>query len=230
MFLHKKTFLKYKNICTFMSFNTNVLNKSIWKIRNYIRYIFFFLVKKSFFLKLLFLYKLFFFIIIIKKSLQIEIKNIYFYLFNNILNNNFLFLKNYYLKYYLLSNSLNNNALIFINILNIYNSLKIKTNIIFYYNYFYFLYKTFLFIIYIWLYSLKYFNFYKLNVGTIPISDKKFTVLRSPHKDKKAREKFKIHKIKKTMSFPSFISNDVFFSNILNETISIQYQINVKKN
>lgn len=86
-----------------------------------------------------------------KKSLkiEIEIENIYLYLFSNILNNNFLFLKNYYLKYYLLSNSLNNKALVFINILNIYNSLKIKTNIIFYSNYFYFLYKTFLFISYI---------------------------------------------------------------------------------
>lgn len=217
-----------------MSFNTNVLNRSIWNIRNYIRYIFFFLLKKACFFRLLVLYKLFFLVLNIKKLLEHKLKNINISLFSSLLLFNKLLLKKYYFSNYLISNniflitkkSLINNVL---NYSNIKTNSSGLTNLLFYYNYLYFLFKTYVFIVFLWLYCIKFFNFFNLNISSIPMKKKIFTVLRSPHKDKKAREKFKINKIKKTLILPSFIGNNLFFIYFMNESISIQNEVSINK-
>lgn len=66
------------------------------------------------------------------------------------------------------------------------------------------------------------FNFFNLNISNIPSKQKMFTVLRSPHKDKKSREQFKINKIKKNFLYPSFLNNNLLFFNFVNETILIK--------
>jgi hypothetical protein len=235
MLINKNSFLNYSNLCQIMSFNSNVLNRSIWNIRNYIRYIFFFLLKKAFFFRLLVLYKFFFLILNIKKLLEVKLHNINISLFMNLLLFNKLLLKKYYFSNYLISS----NIFLIIGksslITNVLNNNNINTysnkltSLLFYYNYLYFLFKTYVFIVFLWLYSIKFFNFFNLNISSIPIKKKIFTVLRSPHKDKKAREKFKINKIKKTLLLPSFLGNNLFFIYFLNESISIQNEVSINK-
>ena len=159
--------------------------------------------------------------------MKIKINRFYYLLFYKLINFNNIIIKNIYYNNYIFNNLNLYSFKNYIN-LNLYNLNSI--NILYYYNYFFYLYKTFIFINYIWLYSIKFLNFYNLNISSLPTKKKIFTVLRSPHKDKKAREKFKINKIKKIISFPSFIGNNLFFIDILNEAVSIKYKVTISKN
>jgi len=201
MLKFKKAFLKYNHLCTLLSFNHSSLNSSIWKIRNYLRYIFFFLFKKICFLRLYILYK---FTIHFRKLIKLNNFSTFNFSYLEILNSKLFIkyctiIKKYYLKHYtffLLNKSIN--VFYLNNSYNLYTLIPYSTT--FYikrlnaYKYFYSLYKSFSFIIFIWLYILKYLVFYKLKVISIPIKEKVYNVLRSPYKYGSSREKFKLKK------------------------------------
>lgn len=237
MFKYKDTFLKYNHLCTIMSFNVSSINSSVWKVRNYIRYILFFIFKKICFLKLFILYKFFFIFLKVRMLLKLDSSFNHDYYYIDIIVNNFFskyssYIKEYYFSQYLIEKKYLNRKTLYLNYkYHLYTSI----NIIFYskllsnYNFFYFLYKVLIFVFFIWLYILKYLNFYKLKTFSIPIKGKVYNVLRSPHADSKSREKFKLKKIKKIISFPSFIGHNMFFFSFLNDSISVKHNISIKK-
>lgn len=238
----RNTYSKYKHVIRLNSFCFNSINKYIWNIRNNMRYVFFFIYKKNIILRLLFQYK------IIMNIWRMNDNMILYYNYQSYLFNLFRWLKininNYYKKNILCLNSRNiihilKNLELNINLFRIYNNdsdkimnMNINSNLIFKdMNNFVFLYKEYTFILYIWLYSLKLLHFYKLNISSIPSKKSLYTVLRSPHKDKKSREQFKISKIKKSFFYPSFLNcyNNLLFKNFVNETILIKHIITLNK-
>lgn len=54
-------------------------------------------------------------------------------------------------------------------------------------------------------------------------------VLRSPHKDKRSREKFKLTKMSKNFCIPSFLYEKHFLYTFSNDSCLIKCLINVKK-
>jgi len=233
--------IQYKNIIKLNSFCSNSINKYVWNIRNNMRYVFFFLYKKNIILKLLYQYK------ILMTILRMN-NNIISYDYQYNLFNIFSLLKMIISEFYrknILSLSITNNMTLLINYkLNIRlskihnlesNKIIILNNI---YDFvfkdlrkFTFLYKEYVFILYIWLYSIKLLHFYKLNISSVPNKKSLYTVLRSPHKDKKSREQFKISKIKKTFFYPSFLNcnKNLLFKNFVNETILIKHIVTINK-
>lgn len=222
---------KYKNIIKIYSFESNSINKYVWNIRNNIRYVFFFMLKKTIILKILFLFKL---IINLWKNRFLNWKNTLKYYVKKCKIIYFLNIKNYYIKQLLCFNVSNF-------LITKYNSkyleFKFYLNNLLFIDYYYLidikkiynLYIKYIFIIYIWLYSIKLLNFYLINISSIPSKKSLYTVLRSPHKDKKSREQFKIRKLKKNFYYPSFLSNNILFSNYVNETILIKNIETIKK-
>lgn len=75
-----------------------------------------------------------------------------------------------------------------------------------------------------WLYSIKITRFYSFRSNSLPYKEKKFVILKSPHTNKKAREKFHIKKIKKNLIYPSILNtkSNFLFSNFINEHILIK--------
>lgn len=235
--------IHYKNLIKLNSFCLNSINKYVWNIRNNMRYVFFFIYKKNIILKLLYQYK------IIMNILRIDnnwiLYNYQYYLFHlfSLLKINII---DFYKKNILcLCLGSTNNIYLFtyykanINLYQIYNVefnkiIKINNNAYFLFkdlNNFILLYRDYVFILYLWLYSIKLLNFYKLNISSIPSKKSLYTVLRSPHKDKKSREQFKISKIKKSFFYPSFLNcnNNLLFKNFVNETILIKHIITINK-
>ncbi len=244
LFYSNKITSNYKNVIKLNSFCLNSINKYIWNIRNNIRYVFFFILKKNIILKLLFLFKIIMNLLTNYYNL-IKVKE---YSFNIYLINICILLKihisNYYKKNILLTDNMNVNLFLTNSNINIYllNRYIYYSNQIIYTNMnlslffketnkFCFLYKEYSFIIYIWLYSIKLLHFYKINISSIPSKKSLYTVLRSPHKDKKAREQFKISKLKKSFFYPSFLNsnNNLLFQNFVNETILIKHIITISK-
>lgn len=221
MLLNKKIIFKYKSLLKVLSFNISAINKSIWNIRNILRFIFFYIFKKSFFYHFIFYYKFLFLLGTIKKNIVSFPINLYILFSNYFLQKYLLLIKNSYITN---NNNILNNRFLFFD----YKCKKWNNQIVKYYN-FYFFYKNYMFFLYIWLYSLKCFYFYSLNCSHLPIKKHFFVILRSPHKDKKSREKFKIKKLKKNLLIPSFLVNPFFFSTLINESILTKWNIHVKK-
>lgn len=155
----------------------------------------------------------------------------FFLYINNITNLYFLNFNKYYNNLFLCN-------IFFINKKNIllYNNLIINNkyfynnkNIVLYYNTFFYLYKNYIFFVYIWLYSVKFFYFFSLNWSSLPTKQNYFIVLRSPHKDKKSREKFRLKKIRKNIILPSFIYDNFFFNSLSNDSFLLKCFINLKK-
>jgi len=239
MLSYKNNFLKYRSLIKLRSFNTNSLNKYIWNIRNNIKYIFYFLLKKTILTKLFLKYKIVLYLLKIKKTLfnHLKTQRIDYLLLNNIFNLFSFFFNVIYNNCYLytfLRKSIYTFSLKTIAYYNYYKYVFIFSTsnlVINSLNYLFTIYKTYILFIYIWLYSLKFLNFYVINYASIPNKKSIYTVLRSPHKDKKSREKFKINKIKKNISYPSFFNthSNLLFHNFVNETILIKNSINILK-
>ena len=224
MLQHRKIIFKYKSILKFLSFNKMAINKSIWLLRNMLRYIFFFLLKKSFFLQLIFYYKVVLYFFTLKKYILPKLDDI---CISTLVFKFFLQVKQFYSSFIVMN----------------YSSLKIKIlNSFFFFekpnfyevnlksiNIFFFFFKNFIFFLYIWLYSVKFFYFFSLHISSLPIKKHTFVVLRSPHKDKKSREKYKIKKLRKGLLIPSFIYNPYFFSLINNDSFLIKIDYSIKK-
>lgn len=104
----------------------------------------------------------------------------------------------------------------------IYNSNLVSNT-----NRFFLLYREYIFICFLWIYSIKLVFFFKLSIVSMPNKKKIYTVLRSPHKDKKSREKFQLTKIKKAFSYPSFLHSNLnlSFINSFNEQVLISHHI-----
>jgi hypothetical protein len=218
MLQNKKIIFKYKTILKLFSFNKSCLNKSIWNLRNFLKYTFFLVLKKTYFLFFIFYYKsiLFFLYNKFKFFFNIFFKYYSFLFFNFSVCYqdyifNFLNLKDKDLKIIFKINKFNTNIII----LNINN--------------FYINYKNYIFYIYIWLYSIKVFNFFHFNASHLPTQKRYFVLLRSPHKDKKSREKFKMKKLKKNILLPSFSYSKFFFNFFSTDSILLKCDTHINK-
>ena len=226
MLQNRKIFFKYKSILKFLSFNKMAINKSVWLLRNMLRYIFFFLFKKSFFLHIIFYYKLLLYFFTLKKYLLF--KKLSLLSINNNIYKSFLVINKFF-NFFFYSHK---NSRISINILNVFFFFEKK--IIFYntlnkINFFFLYFKKYIFFLFIWLCSVKFFYFFSFNFSHLPTKKHTFVVLRSPHKDKKSREKFTIRKIRKALLIPSFIYDNYFFSTFSNDSFLIKLDVSVKK-
>jgi len=194
MLLNKKTFFMFNNIFKLLSFNTKTINDVIYHLRNNIKYILFFILKKSLYLRLFFNYNIFIFIVKFKPFISY---NSYYFFISSLYNNYFFFIDKYFsFNFFSFSYDLYN----LVNYSSFYNIYMYNNNDLFFifnYNYFLYLYKIYIFFIFIWLYSLKYLNFYRIGSVSLPSKKKMLTVLRSPHKDKKSREQFNFIQIKR---------------------------------
>lgn len=57
-----------------------------------------------------------------------------------------------------------------------------------------------------------------------------FVVLRSPHKDKKSREKFQLIRIGKSITLPSFVYDHLLFNSLSNESVLCKSNISLEVN
>lgn len=218
MLQNKKIIFKYKTVLKLFSFNKSCLNKSIWNLRNFLKYTFFLVLKKTYFLFFIFYYKSILFFLYNKFNFFFNIFSKYysvislnFSVFFEKYTFNFLNLKKEYLKILLQNKQFKSTAFI----LNI--------------NSFFINYKNYIFYIYIWLYSIKVFNFFHFNVSHLPTQRRSFVILRSPHKDKKSREKFKMKKLKKNILLPSFSYSNFFFYLLSTDSILIKCDKHINK-
>ena len=223
MLLKKNIFYKYKTVIQFVSFNKGSLNKSIWKIRMFLKILFFNLLKQTYFNKLICNYKL----MNLLYNFSINLKN------NTIYNITFfwqsykfilLFFKSLTYKNYYLSNRLLYNFSVD-RLIRDYNT----SSLILTYNSFFIFYKKYTFFLYLWLYSIKVVYFCSFNVSHLPTKKKKFVVLRSPHKDKKSRELFEWRRLKKTLVIPSFVYDSFFFKSFYKDSLLLKFNIHTKQ-
>ena len=230
MLLNKNHFLNYSNLLRLLSFNIKTINSTIFNIRNIIKYVFFFILKKNYFLKLLFSYNIFLYLL--RSRSIVLLSDPYSSLLHTFFLKHFFTVGSFISKTYFSFSYFNLNKMYFLYYNMFEHSFYIEyyTDInVLHINYFFFLYKMYIFILYMWLYSLKFLNFYSISTSSLPTKRKLLTVLRSPHKDKKSREQFKISKLKKNFIYPSFINNKYFFSFFSNETILIKNDIFIIK-
>lgn len=226
MLLNKKIFFKYKSLLKVLSFNNTALNQSIWNVRNILRFIFFYLLKKSLFYHFVFHYKFVLFLYHIKKQILLNY-NIFFNLFHYYVGHFVLLIQKHYFSNGIIDHLSIYKFKFFLFSFN-YKYIQWQNKITPYYN-FYISYKNYIFFIYIWVYSIKLFYFYSFNCSYLPTKKHFFILLRSPHKDKKSREKFKIKKLRRNLLLPSFITNPFLYSTIINEAILIKWSIHIKK-
>ena len=218
MLQNKKIIFKYKTILKLFSFNKSCLNKSIWNLRNFLKYTFFLVLKKTYFLFFIFYYKSILFFLYTKFNFFVNIISKYY---------SFLFLDFIF--------SFKNYIFNFLNFKRVYLKIIFQTKLlkstpfIFNINNFYVNYKNYIFYIYIWLYSIKVFNFFHFNVSHLPTQKRYFVILRSPHKDKKSREKFKMKKLKKNILLPSFSYSPFFFNLFSTDSILIKCDTHLNK-
>ena len=218
MLQNKKIIFKYKTILKLFSFNKSCLNKSIWNLRNFLKYTFFLVLKKTYFLFFIFYYKSILFFLYTKFNFFVNlISKYYSFLFLDFIFN----FKNYIFK--ILNFKRVDLKIIF------QTKLLKSTPFIFNINNFYVNYKNYIFYIYIWLYSIKVFNFFHFNVSHLPTQKRYFVILRSPHKDKKSREKFKMKKLKKNILLPSFSYSPFFFNLFSTDSILIKCETHLNK-
>lgn len=221
----KNRYTDYKSLFSISSFNHLYINRILFNIRNNIKYIFYYLLKKTIYIKLFYSYKLF-----TNLNKITTLQNVMTHLKTTYIGMCIQYVKQmYYLFYYrqtsplcLKKQSLISSTTIF--------TLRYSTNnvIIRRLNNLLITYKNYIFIIYIWLYSLKFLKYYKLTYSNSKTLRSRYTVLRSPHKDKKSREQFKINKIKKHIMLPTFICKNVhvIFGSLVNETVLVKRFIN----
>ena len=69
------------------------------------------------------------------------------------------------------------------------------------------------------------FKFFKYNYSIFPIKSSTFTVLRSPHIDKRSREQFKLVVYKKILHYPIFFNSFNFY--ILKKSFLFDYGISI---
>jgi hypothetical protein len=235
--LNKYTYLS-NNLFLLLSYNKKSINISIRLIRLKLMYLFFYIYKKINIIKIYKKYKLYkIFISLLtynnfKKNINLFFNTLTFYyiLYKNIFFN---FYKDFFLNFnYIFFFHINNSFLNY-NYLMLLSSNLINFNSYFkHLNYFFYLYKKYNYVLYIWFYSIKYFKFFNLNWSSIKTRTKRWVVLRSPHSNKKSKEIFKLKKIKRAMKYPSFLfSNNIFFlKDIINENILLKNKIYLFKN
>lgn len=91
MLITKYNFCKYNNILKLFSFNTKSIHKYIYNLRNNIKFIFFYLLKKTYFILLSYKYNLYLFLtrlntLSINKYVHIGIYDKHIYYFNLYIN------------------------------------------------------------------------------------------------------------------------------------------------
>jgi len=221
----KNRYTEYKSLFSISSFNHLYINRILFNIRNNIKYIFYYLLKKTIYLKLFYSYK-------ITKSFNTvnTVNNVIQHLQYTYTGIGVECIKQLYnLFYSRRKHSIVLTEQVLVNNNTLFSTSTVKKNyVIRRLNNILITYKNYIFIIYIWLYSLKFLKFYKLTYSNSKTLRSRYTVLRSPHKDKKSRERFKINKIKKNILLPTFICNNVhvIFGSLVNETVLIKRLIN----
>ena len=218
MLKYRKFSYKYESFLKISSFNKLSINKTSFYIRTLIRYVFFFLLKKTFLSRLLFLYKLMLLIITNKNESTFSISS-YFIVLNYLYISH---IKSYYLSF------LTDNFFLYSKYITLFESF-----FYFYYynnnNIFINLYKNYIFFTYLWLFTVKAVFYNEINWSSLPTAKRLFVVLRSPHKDKKAREKFKLNKIMKNIGIPSFLYHSILLYQCSNDSFLLKCFVNIKK-
>lgn len=226
MLEYKKIISKYESIIKILSFNKQSIHRIVWNYRNLFKYIFFYLFKKTYFIKFLFFYE---WLKTCMSQLNDTFNNItfsysstlYIMYINNTTKYSVYFLSHLFFSY-------NYNELIFFN--NISNIPIFKLlNINFFFHRFLNLYMNYNYAIYLWLYGIKLTRITFLNCSSLPTKKSIMVVLRSPHKDKKSREKFKITKLTMNLRIPTFLYEKHFLYPFSNDSCLIKCLINLKK-
>lgn len=225
MLKYKKLIFKYQHLLKISSFNSNSINSFMWLFRIINKYLFFFLLRKTYLIYFNYVFQM------TSSYLCLNMINTNIIYTHNFIYVNSLFLHYYSYFYFIFSHySLWGNLLLFSNFIKTKLSSFYNINTIVFSCYlFYYKYKKYIFLIYFWLYSIKIFKFYSFNWSNLPIKKSIFVVLRGPHKDKKSREKFKINKISKSICLPSFLYNEFIFNSVLNDSFSLKSFLSLKK-
>lgn len=219
----KNKYTEYISLFSISSFNHIYINRILFNIRNNIKYIFYYLIKKTIFLKLLYTYRLYAVIRSIRfvRNTRVFVKSKYG-----------TWSSTYVLDVYLrqFSNSLFSNLPLHGSVrlsgsntfLSLSNPAANLNNLLQTYN-------NYIYLLYVWLYSLKFLRHYKLGSSSSITKKKKYTVLRSPHKDKKSRERFKLSKLKQHVSIPTFLCKHLgtVFGGLVNETVMVKMHMSI---
>nr|NP_066518.1 ribosomal protein S10 [Naegleria gruberi]AAG17796.1 ribosomal protein S10 [Naegleria gruberi] len=200
MFFFNKNSLYRIGFLFFFIFKKKKLGykKVQWKLSSYfhvnrIKYFFYFLKK-------IFMYKKFFLFFFLKRlftNLFVQLKSIYSFLVLKKENYNIINYSNFFTKESFFSDS--------------FNILKNKNNLNFNFNNLFSIYYTMLFA------KLFFFMFKSANLSyfSLPIKKNKYTILRSPHIDKKSREQFELkhsYLVLNELSLFSFANNMFLFN------------------
>ena len=230
------------NFLKLSSFNNKSINLAVRIIRTKIYYLLFYIYKKTSLFKLYKKFKLY------KSFLNLYNLN---FLKDNKMQMNLLYtLLEYYFNlirgitldffniFFISFNGLffsYFNLIIWINRINLINSndFALKNNIdaLKHFTYFFHLYKKYCYVVYLWLFSVKYLHFYKVNAVAIPSRMKKFVVLRAPHGYKKAKDSFFIKRIKRNVAYPKFLysayNGVTLVGHLVSEQLAIKNKIGI---
>ena len=91
------------------------------------------------------------------------------------------------------------------------------------------LYKYYIYINYMCFYIYKFYSFLPLSVSSLPKKKKNYTVLKSPHKDKKSREQFLLQVTSKLLCYPSFLFVHNSFFSLVSENLLVKNNIHLNK-
>lgn len=97
--------------------------------------------------------------------------------------------------------------------------------------YFFFLkfVRLLLFVQYLIFFKIRLNKVYRPNMCHIPRKKHMFVVLRSPHKDKKAREKFIIQRLRKTIIVPTMLFDYNLYNSMLRDTMLLKFKSIINK-